>query len=70
MPTFDEIEEMVNNCTYEWTTYNGINDVKFTGSNGNSIFIPAARSKNEDTPLKPWYSLQLIDKDIVPKVNF
>ena len=30
------------NCSSEWTTVNGINGWIFTGSNGGSIFLPAA----------------------------
>ena len=43
MPTFDDIKELLDNCTYEWTTLNGVNGTKFTSKiNGNSIFLPAA----------------------------
>ena len=43
MPTYEEIVELVNNTTSEWTTVNGINGRKFTSkANGNSIFLPAA----------------------------
>ena len=42
MPTYDEQEELLNNCTWEWTTQNGVNGHKVTGTNGNSIFLPAA----------------------------
>ncbi|MBO4874591.1 MAG: hypothetical protein J5542_04715 [Bacteroidales bacterium] len=42
MPTEAEIEELLNNCTNIWTIMNGVNGRLFTGSNGNSIFLPAA----------------------------
>ena len=42
MPTYDEMEELVDNCTWEWTTQNDVNGYLVTGSNGNSIFLPAA----------------------------
>ena len=42
MPTYDEMNELKNNCTVTWTTQNGVNGCLFTGSNGNSIFLPAA----------------------------
>jgi len=42
MPTKAEIEELRNNCTWTWTTQNGVNGYRVTGSNGNSIFLPAA----------------------------
>ena len=43
-PTYAQIQELVSNCTYQWTTQNGINGGKFTGPNGGSIFLPAAGS--------------------------
>ena len=42
MPTIEEMWELSNNCTHEWTTQNGVNGMKYTGPNGNSIFLPAA----------------------------
>ena len=42
MPTKAEIEELNNNCTWTWTTQNGVNGMRVTGPNGNSIFLPAA----------------------------
>jgi hypothetical protein len=43
MPTKAEQDELRNNCTWEWTTQNGVNGYKVTSkSNGNSIFLPAA----------------------------
>ena len=42
MPTSDELYELINNCTWTWTTQNGVNGYKVTGPNGNSIFLPAA----------------------------
>ena len=42
MPTLDQIKELLDNCTYTWTTVNGVKGGEFTGPNGNSIFLPAA----------------------------
>lgn len=42
MPTSEEMNELLNNCTHEWTILNGVNGRLFTGPNGNSIFLPAA----------------------------
>ena len=42
MPTEAEMEELRDNCTWTWTAQNGVNGMKVTGSNGNSIFLPAA----------------------------
>ena len=41
-PTIAEFGELLYNTTKEWIQVNGVNGYKFTGSNGNSIFIPAA----------------------------
>lgn len=42
LPTKAEFEELLNRCTWTWTSYNGINGCKVTGPNGKSIFLPAA----------------------------
>lgn len=41
LPTFSEANELDDECTWEYTTLNGINGAKVTGPNGNSIFLPA-----------------------------
>ena len=43
MPTAEEFKELINNCTQEYATINGINGFKFTSKiNGNYIFLPAS----------------------------
>ena len=43
MPTDAELTELREQCTWSWTTQNGVNGYKVTSkSNGNSIFLPAA----------------------------
>ena len=42
MPTKEEFEELIDNTTHTWTTQNGVYGCLFTGSNDNSIFMPAA----------------------------
>ena len=42
MPTTAEQQELIYNCSWEWTALNGVNGYKVTGPNGNSIFLPAA----------------------------
>ena len=46
MPTRDEIKELVNKCSWKWTSLNGVNGQLVTGPNGNSIFLPAAGYRN------------------------
>lgn len=42
MPTKAEMLELINSCTCQWTTQNGVKGYKVTGPNGNHIFLPAA----------------------------
>ena len=42
MPTYDQINELYNNCNYEWKVVNGVYGVQFTGSNGGRVFLPAS----------------------------
>ena len=44
MPTRNDFIELIDNCTYSWTTLNGVYGGLFTGPNGNSIFLPAGGS--------------------------
>lgn len=49
MPTREEFEELNNNCTITWTTLNGVNGHLLTGTNGNSIFLPAAGGRHDSS---------------------
>ncbi|MBQ6202806.1 MAG: hypothetical protein IJK46_01770 [Prevotella sp.] len=42
MPSPEQLLELMNSCSREWTTQNGINGRMFTGPNGGKIFLPAA----------------------------
>ena len=43
MPTYAEWDELQENCTWTWTTQNGINGYRVASkTNSNSIFLPAA----------------------------
>ena len=43
MPTDAEMRELIYNCTWTWTTQNGVNGyIVKSKTNGNSIFVPAA----------------------------
>lgn len=48
MPTGEELQELIDNCTVEWTTLNGVYGRKVTsnktGYTANWIFLPAAGS--------------------------
>ena len=42
MPTKSEFQELIDECTWKWSTQNGIDGYKIIGPNGNSIFLPSA----------------------------
>ena len=49
MPTEAEFDELIDNCSSEWTTLNGVSGMKFTSKkNGKSIFLPAAGERCYD----------------------
>ena len=54
MPTDAEWTELRENCTWTWTTQNGVSGRLVTASNGNSIFLPAAGS---------WRDTDLVARD-------
>ena len=59
MPTYDEIKELYEKCTWTWvTSYNGVNAKGYvaTGSNGNSIFFPAVVGKTRQAQGAYWSS--------------
>ena len=50
LPTSGEFQELVNNCTSEWTDEDGVAGRRFTSNiNGNSIFFPASGLYNDTT---------------------
>ena len=51
LPTKAEFQELIDKCTWTWTTQGGHNGYKVTGKNGKSIFLPAAGYRY-DTTLK------------------
>ena len=65
MPSMEQLEELIQNCPYIWTVMDGVNGTLFTGSNGGTLFMPAAgqRWKNESNCVGNngffWTSTQL-----------
>ena len=49
LPSQAEFQELVDNCTWEWTEVNGVAGRRATAPNGNSIFFPAAASRDGET---------------------
>ena len=40
MPTIDEFKELIDNCTWFFTTRDGVDGYQVDGPNGNAIFLP------------------------------
>ena len=50
LPTWNEIDELIEKCTWTWTTMNGMNGYKVTSKvNGKSIFLPAAGDRGSSS---------------------
>lgn len=41
MPSSEQLQELLDNCTWQWTTVNGVYGRLVTGPNGNTLFLPA-----------------------------
>ena len=49
LPSLDQMRELIDNCTTEWITINGVNGRLFTSNiNGASIFLPAGGDYCDD----------------------
>ena len=45
MPSLEQQQELIDNCTWTWIIQNGVNGRLVTGSNGKSLFLPAAGTR-------------------------
>lgn len=66
IPTKFEVQELIDNCKWKHTKYNGTDGFCITGPNGKSIFIPAAGyySERERCPgyfIKLWTATAELD---------
>ena len=48
-PSEEQIKELCDSCTWQWTTRNGVNGHLVTGPNGNTMFLPAAGYRGGDS---------------------
>lgn len=42
MPTIGQVKELLKECQWVWIEQNGVKGMRVMGSNGNSVFLPAA----------------------------
>jgi hypothetical protein len=55
MPTVDEWNELISNCTLTWSTLNDKVGYEVKAANGNSIFIPVSDASNADGKIYGYY---------------
>ncbi len=48
LPTADQTQALIDNCSSEWIRFNGVDGRMFYGRNGRSLFLPAAGMKGYD----------------------
>ncbi len=67
MPSVGQIKELMEKCSIQWTTMNGVNGLLVTGTNGNTMFLPAAGalegSSHEDAGVRGYYWSCALDPD-------
>ena len=51
MPTYEQMKELIQKCSWVWMTRNGVAGLRVTGPNGNTIFLPNAGYRYNDS----WY---------------
>ena len=42
MPSFEQMNELINKCSRQWTQQNGVNGILVTGLSGGQVFLPFA----------------------------
>ena len=47
MPSLEQVVELVNSCSWQWTQKNGVIGHLLTGPNGNTMFLPAAGNRQK-----------------------
>ena len=71
MPSWQQMQELCEHCTWQWTQLNGVNGRLVTGPNGNSIFLPAAGGHTGDHQFNAekfayYWSRSLYSRDQLP----
>ena len=46
MPSSEQIQELCKSCSWQWTQQGGVKGMLVTGSNGNTMFLPATGTRN------------------------
>ena len=49
MPTLEQQQELIERCTWQWVERNGVHGRLVTGPNGNTLFLPAADFRGDNS---------------------
>ena len=49
MPSLDQLQELIERCTWQWVEKNGVFGRLVTGPNGNTLFLPAADYRGDNS---------------------
>ena len=67
MPSLEQLKELCDNCSWQWTQLNGVNGHLVTGPNGNTMFLPSAGYRFDDrfggVGVSCWYWSRMLDPD-------
>ena len=55
MPTYEQVKELIKKCSWQWMTRNGVAGLQVTGPNGNSIFLPNAGYRYNDSLYESYF---------------
>ncbi len=70
MPTRKEFEELISECVWKWTYYNGEKGYLVIGSNGGYIFLPTKNCNINEKPRPEEYWSGSIDAGISDFVSY
>lgn len=63
MPTLDEMQELVEKCSWQAFTHNGTDGFLVTGPSGKSIFLPCAGSSEQSGTFACYWTAQSVSGD-------
>ena len=69
MPTKAEWAELIEHCTWTWTSQNRVEGRLVTASNGNSIFLPAAGAMDGSNLYGPNFFGRYWSSSVIPESN-
>lgn len=74
IPTTTEFNELIQNCKWTWTTFNGTNGYSIKGPNNNTIFLPVTglilETNKQSTDMGFYWSANYYNNILAWRLNF